>query len=344
MTGSDSRSGGLGPAVDVHAHIASVDALAEMRSVKPDVVPDVDRDGDEVYFRYPSGVVNGPVPRGIVDVDARLEDMARTGIDHQVLSVRPQMFTYDLPAEVAASLASLANAEVVATAESNPDAFSAMVSVPLQSAEASVAEVERWAANRNVRGVLIDSNVVGLSYADPHFAPVWSALEAANLPVLVHPYQADVVGKDRLQDHYLFNLVGNPADTTVAIANVVFGGLLDAYPSLRWGFVHGGGLAPYLVGRWDHGWTKRAVTRANIPDVAPSVHLSRLWFDCLVHDPRPLRYLAELVGWDRIMLGTDYPFDMGFDAPIEFVDGVGLDAGDRAKVLNGTSAAFLRRP
>ena len=334
-------------AVDVHAHVASVDALSQMREVMPEVIPDVDRDtdasGDMIYFRYPSGVVNGPVPRGIVDVDARLADMARIGIDHQVLSVRPQMFTYDLPGEVAASLAGLANDEIVATAEAHPDAFSAMVSLPLQSAEASIAEIQRWADNRHVRGVLIDSNVAGMSYADPHFGPVWTALEAADLPVLVHPYQADVVGKERLGDHYLFNLIGNPADTTIAVSNVVFGGLLDAYPALRWGFVHGGGLAPYLVGRWDHGWGKRAVTRENIPNAMPSEYLARLWFDCLVHDPRPLRYLAELVGWDHIMLGTDYPFDMGFDAPIDFIDKVGLAQADRDQVLTGTASGFLRR-
>ncbi len=193
-----------------------------------------------------------------------------------------------------------------------------------------------------MRGVLVDSNIAGRDFADPALAPVWAALEAADLPVLVHPYQADVVGKERLKKHYLFNLIGNPADTTIAIGNVVFGGLLDAYPGLRWGFVHGGGVAPYLIGRWDHGWRQRAVTREKIPETLPSQLLRRLWFDCLVHQPAALRFLSGLVGWDRILLGTDYPFDMGLPDPLGFIARVGLESTDRSALLAQNPARFLR--
>lgn len=295
-----------------------------------------------VYFKYPSGVVNGPAPRGIVDVDARLTDMAATGVDHQVLSARPQFFTYGLEPEAGAALAALTNESLVALAEERPDALSAMISLPLQSAELSVAEVERWADNRLVRGAMVDSNISGRDFADPELAPVWAALERADLPVLVHPYQADVVGKERLQKHYLFNLIGNPADTTIAVGNVVFGGLLDLYPDLRWGFVHGGGVAPYLVGRWDHGWSQRAVTREKIPEAMPSELLRRCWFDCIVHEPRALHFLGDIVGWDRIMLGTDYPFDMGLQDPLGFIDSAAPPAGERQSLLSGNAAAFLR--
>lgn len=329
-------------AVDVHAHMAAADTLAAMRDVNPDGVPDLDRHGDHVYFRYPSGVVNGPVPLGIVDVDRRLAEMDAVGIDHQVVSARPQLYTYDLPAVTAAQLAALANDALVAAADGHADRISAMISLPLQSAQASVAEVQRWAPNRNVRGVLVDSNVAGRDLADAHFDPVWAALAAADLPVLVHPYQADVVGKERLSKHYLFNLIGNPADTTIAVSNVVFGGLLDRHPGLRWGFVHGGGVAPYLIGRWDHGWRRREVTRQNIPEALPSALLRRCWFDCLVHEPATLRYLGDLVGWDRIMLGSDYPFDMGLTDPVGFVDRMGPTPEQRAAVLSTNADAFLR--
>jgi aminocarboxymuconate-semialdehyde decarboxylase len=330
------------PALDVHAHMAASDTLAEMREVHSDGVPELDRDGQAVFFRYPSGVVNGPAPRGIVDIERRLEDMDEARVDHQVVSARPQLFTYDLPADIAERLAGLSNAGLVAGALAQPDRISAMVSLPLQSAEASLREVERWAGEPAVRGVLIDSNVAGRDLSDAHFDPVWAALEAADLPVLVHPYQADVVGKERLSKHYLFNLIGNPADTTIAIANVVFGGVLDRYPLLRWGFVHGGGVAPYLAGRWDHGWRRREVTRERIPESLPSELLKRCWFDCLVHEPATLRYLGDLVGWDRIMLGSDYPFDMGLTDPVGFVERVGLPSEEREAVLSGNSETFLR--
>lgn len=329
-------------AVDVHAHIASGDALAEMRDVHAPVVPIVDSEGDMVFFRYPNGTVNGPVPIGIVDVDARLRDMAATGVDHQVLSTRPQLFTYDLDAEVAAALAGLANDSMVRTARAHPDAFSVMISLPMQSADHALREIERHASNRSVRGVLVDSNISGRDFADAAFLPVWEALERENLAVLVHPYQADVVGKDRLTRHYLFNLIGNPVDTTIAIGNVVFGGLVDRFPNLRWGFVHGGGVAPYLAGRWDHGWSKREVTRQHIPETLPSDVLSRFWFDCLVHRPEALAFLGDLVGWDRIMLGSDYPFDMGLRDPVGFVDTLALPTDEREAVMSHNAERFLR--
>jgi aminocarboxymuconate-semialdehyde decarboxylase len=331
------------PAIDVHAHASPAIAdLATMREVDAGAVPEIERDGAMVYFRYRDGTVNGPAPRGIVDVEHRLEDMERTGVAHQVISARPRFFTYDLAVEPAARLAALTNDSLVAMAATEPTALSVMISLPLQSTEASIAEVTRWAPNPLVRGVLVDSNIAGLDYADPELAPVWASLEAAGLPVLVHPYQADVVGRDRLQKHYLFNLIGNPADTTIAISNVVFGGLLDLYPSLKWGFVHGGGVAPYLMGRWDHGWRQRATTREKIEHTPPSELVRRLWFDCLVHDSQTLHFLADRVGWDRIMLGTDYPFDMGYQDPMGFIDSARLDAGRRAAVLNENPARFLR--
>jgi aminocarboxymuconate-semialdehyde decarboxylase len=147
---------------------------------------------------------------------------------------------------------------------------------------------------------------------------------------------------ERLRKHYLFNLIGNPADTTIAIANVLFGGLVERFPGLRWCFVHGGGVAPYLVGRWDHGWRMRAVTREMTPDSLPSELLAGFWYDCLVHDPRTLRYLAEIVGWDRIMLGSDCPFDMGCEDPIGFVGAADLPVDVRERVLNANAVGFLR--
>ena len=140
----------------------------------------------------------------------------------------------------------------------------------------------------------------------------------------------------------LFNLIGNPVDTTIAIANVVFGGLADLYPKLRWGFVHGGGVAPYLAGRWDHGWHKREVTRELIPQTLPSEILRRFWYDCIVHDERTLVYLAESVGWDRIMIGSDCPFDMGVVDPVSFVDEIPEAQEHRDALLHSNANNFLR--
>ncbi len=350
------------PVIDVHAHLAPAGRLDELRALSPTTTPslrfegappgageggadptghDAASDAEHVYFDYPDGTVNGPVPRAIVDVDRRLGDMARTGVDHQVLSTRPQMFSYDSPGPLAAKLARLSNENLVEVSRRHPQRFSALLALPMQDTELSLAEIEHWAPHREVRGVMIDSNLVGRDFADPAFAPIWSALEEADLSVLVHPYQGDVVGMDRLRKHYLFNLIGNPIDTTIAMANVVFGGLVDRYPALRWGFVHGGGVAPYLVGRWDHGWHQREVTRALIPGKLPSELLRTFWYDCIVHDPRTLAYLGEVVGWERLMIGSDCPFDMGYVDPVAFMDHAPAQASRRA-LLSDNATDFLR--
>lgn len=329
-------------AIDVHAHFAPVARFEEMRAIAPDHVPVVVYEDEHVYFRYPNGLENGPVPRAIVDIEQRLIEMAETQVTHQVLSARPQMFSYDLPGTVASTLAFWSNDALVDAATSHPDQFSVLIALPLQDAEASVAAIDRWAPNPIVRGVMIDSNVDGRDLAEPAFGPIWAALEAHDLPVLVHPYQGDVVGQERLSKHYLFNLIGNPVDTTIAVANVVFGGLADLYPNLRWGFVHGGGVAPYLSGRWDHGWHKRAVTRELIPNTLPSEILKRFWYDCIVHDERTLVYLADCVGWDRIMIGSDCPFDMGLVDPVSFVDAIPEAHGQREALLATNATQFLR--
>ncbi len=330
------------PVVDVHAHGAPTETIEEMRRVAPQAVPQIDRDGSVVFFRYPSGIVNGPVPRGIVDADHRLAAMDAAGVDYQVVSPRPQYFSFEVPGEPAARLASLTNEALVAMAATHPDRIGVMITLPMQAPATAVEEVERLGANRLVRGALIDSNVGGVSLADERFGPVWAALERADLPVLVHPYQGDVVGKERLGSHYLFNLIGNPVDTTVAIGDVVFGGLLDRYPALRWCFVHGGGVAPYLLGRWDHGWRMREVTRELIPDALPSELLRRCWFDSLTHSGAALEFLGRTVGWDRVMLGTDYPFDMGVTDPVGFLAGAVADPEVRAAVATTNHETFLR--
>jgi aminocarboxymuconate-semialdehyde decarboxylase len=332
------------PVVDVHAHGAPTETIERMRRLAPDAVPEIDRDGSMVFFRYASGVVNGPVPRGIVDIDHRIAGMDAAGVDYQVVSPRPQYFSFEVPGELGAQLASLTNEALVGMAETHPDRLGVMIALPMQAPSAAVDEIERLGSNRLVRGVLLDSNNGGVSLADARFAPVWEALERADLPVLIHPYQADVVGKERLGSHYLFNLIGNPVDSTIAIGDVVFGGLLDRYAGLRWGFVHGGGVAPYLLGRWDHGWQMRATTRELIPDALPSELLRRCWFDTVTHSGAALQFLGETVGWDRIVLGTDYPFDMGVIDPVAFVGSAVADPDLRSAIVGTNQSAFLRMP
>jgi aminocarboxymuconate-semialdehyde decarboxylase len=327
--------------IDVHAHIGLEAGLEEMAQVYPEGTPRlVERDGGR-YFDFPNGVVNGPLPPGMVDLDHRVSEMDETGVDVQVVSVRPQIFSYAAGAELVTKLAAIQNEAMLDTIAGRTDRLQAMLSLPLIDAAASIAEIRRHVDNPAVRGVLLDSNIGGVNLDDRSFDPVWAALSDADLPVLVHPYQADVAGQDRMTRYYLFNLIGNPLDSTIALASVIFGGVLDRYPDLRWCFVHGGGYAPYQLARWDHGWKVRNEPKAHLDDV-PSSRFGRLFFDSLTHAPGPLHLLADMVGWSQIMVGTDYPFDMGDMTPLDSIDRLELDDEARQAVLSGNAERFLR--
>jgi aminocarboxymuconate-semialdehyde decarboxylase len=325
--------------IDVHAHIGLEAGLAEMAEVFPEGTPRlVERDGGR-FFEYPNGVVNGPLPPGMVDLDYRIGEMDAAGVDLQVVSVRPQIFSYSAGAEKVIKLAAIQNEAMLETIATHPDRLNGMLSLPLLDAAASVAEIRRHLDHPAVRGVLVDSNVGGVNLDDESFGPIWAALSDANLPALVHPYQADVAGQERMTRYYLFNLIGNPLDSTIALASVIFGGVLDRYPDLRWCFVHGGGYAPYQLARWDH-WKVRKEPKVSL-DEPPSTRFGRLFFDSLTHAPGPLHLLADMVGWSQVMVGTDYPFDMGDLTPVDSIDRLELEDGVRQAVLSGNAQRFL---
>jgi aminocarboxymuconate-semialdehyde decarboxylase len=162
------------------------------------------------------------------------------------------------------------------------------------------------------------------------------------LPVWFHPDQRSIAGADRLSDYYMQNFIGIPLDSTIAATRLIFGGVLETFPDLRFGFCHGGGFTPYQVGRLEHGWGVRKEAQLNIKDKGPREYFSTMYFDSLTHDALSLELLGRRVGWDHVVLGSDYPFDMASLDPVGGVEAVGLGEGDKAMVLEGNAARFLR--
>ncbi|MGH9245326.1 MAG: amidohydrolase family protein [Acidimicrobiales bacterium] len=193
-------------------------------------------------------------------------------------------------------------------------------------------------------GVEIGTNVNGQDLDAPDLEELWSTLEAADLPVWIHPDQRAIAGSDRLAPYYLVNLIGNPLESTIAIASLIFGGVIERHPGLRFGFVHGGGFAPYQIGRWDQGWGCRAEPRTVIDRISPSEYFGRLYFDSLTHDPLSLELLGRRVGWDHVVLGSDYPFDMAAADPVDALERVALTPDQRESVLTRNAERFLRPP
>ena len=182
------------------------------------------------------------------------------------------------------------------------------------------------------------TNINSLDLDDPRFSPIFARIEQLKLPVFLHPQQT--VGGSRLGDFYLSNLLGNPFDTAIAGSHLILGGVLDRYPELHVTLPHAGGALPILIGRLDAGWTVRPETRRLAQK--PSSYLRRFSYDTVSHSGPVLDYLMQNIGVDRLVLGSDYCFDMGYEQPVRFLDRLDLSAEQRAMILGGNAGKLLR--
>jgi aminocarboxymuconate-semialdehyde decarboxylase len=305
--------------IDFHAHYLAPEHLT-MRAITPDgrVVGSGLRGSGSAAMLEANGFPMGTAttPEGYSDVDLRLERMAAAGIDVQVLSSPTYMMFLDIVARDAARLDREQNEAIAAVVRRHPCAFVGLGSLPYQDPEIAVQEIAHLMDELGLLGVQIPTHVNGRNLDDPHFEPVWAALNARDALVFIHPNE--VLGRERLDRYYLWNLIGNPTETAVALASLMFGGVIERYPRIRFIAAHGGGATPYLLGRWEHAARVR-------PDLAhlsatPRELFRSVYVDTIVHGPGELRYLVEAIGADRILLGTDTPFDMGVTDPVALFD------------------------
>ncbi|RQZ39735.1 amidohydrolase family protein [Burkholderia sp. Bp9099] len=287
-------------------------------------------------FRTPAGGL-GPLPMKFIDVDARLTDMDASGVDVQALSLSvPMAYWADRPFN--AKLARDWNSAASRVYERHPTRFVVLATLPMLNATDAIDELERAAQLPGVRGVYMGTNIDNRDLDDPLFAPVFARIAQLNLPVFLHPQQT--VGGARLGDFYLSNLLGNPFDTAIAAAHLILGGVLDRHPDLHFTLPHAGGALPIVAGRLDAGWTVRPETRRLAQK--PSSYLRRFSYDTVSHSGPVLDFLIANVGIDRLVLGSDYCFDMGYEQPVRFLDRLDLSAAQRALILGGNAGKLLR--
>jgi aminocarboxymuconate-semialdehyde decarboxylase len=323
--------------IDSHAHLIVPAAVERLAVELPEFAPIfVDRPQGR-FLVYPSGRESGPLPLGMTDPDARRSDMKRQRIDVQFLSPSPPQFAYSLPAEAAVLHSRIVNDETIALAHSDPDHYRALATLPLQNVTAALDELERVSDDPLVVGVELGATINGINLDDESLESVWAALATNGSFVLIHSAPPET---PQLSKHFMRNLVGNPSDSTLAIGSLIFGGVLERNPDLRVCFVHGGGFAPYQIGRWDRGWALRDGLKRHIPN-PPSSYLRQVYFDTLTHDRDSLAFLGARVGWDHVLLGSDYCFDMASDDPVSEVIALGLNPSDERAVLGGTLEALL---
>ncbi|MCZ6645532.1 MAG: amidohydrolase family protein [SAR324 cluster bacterium] len=280
----------------------------------------------------------GPLAVKFTELEPRLEEMDAQGVRTQALSLTQPM-VYWAGETLSRRLSAEFNDATARAHEAHPERFVGLATLPMQAPALAIAEVERAAKLPGVRGVYMATRILERELSHPDFFPIFERIEALGLPVFLHP--VNVVGMERLRKQfYLNNLLGNPFDTAVAAAHLIFGGVLDRFPSLTVCLPHAGGALPYLVGRLEHGWRVRP--ECQHLEQGPIQYLRRFYYDTLSHSAEALSYLIGLVGADRVMVGSDYCFDMGCERPVEVVTGLeSLSEEEQAGILQGNARRLL---
>lgn len=324
--------------VDIHAHVMTPEA---QEIAAPLFSPEKDP-----FIGY-SGVTSDAYNRDhFAEIapklslpEVRLRDMDAMGVDVQAISVAPPQYFYWAEPQVGSKLSGLINDRLHEIVQGHPDRFVGLGTLPLQDVDLALTELERVVDELDFHGLEICTNVNGVDFDDPRFVPFFEQVVERDLLLVVHPN--GFTQGERLTDYYLINTVGMPMDSTVFIARMIFGGVLERFPTLKVCVMHGGGYVPFYPARFDHAYEARSDCREHISR-PPSTYLAQLTFDTMVFDAAMIGELVRRYGADHVLLGTDYPYDMGETDPLALVGEVdGLSDGDRSLIVGGNAARLL---
>jgi aminocarboxymuconate-semialdehyde decarboxylase len=324
--------------IDVHSHILTQETAALLRKAAPKVPVTITPIDAAAATLDVGGNAYRPFPTGGFDIAHRLRDMDASGVDVQVLSATPQTYLYNQDAALCAATSAIQNDQIARHIAGYPARFMGIATLPMQDAQRAADELTRAMRELGLRGAMIGSNAMGKNLDDPSLEPLWAAAEELNAFMFVHP--ANVAGADRLKSYYLGNLIGNPLDTTIAAACLVFGGVMDRHPKLRICLAHAGGFVPYQAGRWIHGWRVRPEPKKNIA-TEPATIIGRFLYDTIAHSDQSLEFLISRAGADRVLLGSDYPYDMAMLDCVAHVRALTISEADKAAILGGGTEALL---
>ncbi len=323
--------------VDIHSHVWSV-AAAE-------VVAQASATGRAAIDSQSVGATQAIMARQVADRrplqiewQRRLPDLDAMAIDLQILTPVPAQMYQGLDERIAMTATRLVNDNIAAIVGECPGRFAGVGTVPLEHIDAAAEELDRLVTRLGLRGVQIPTNIGGRDPSAEEFAAFWATAERLGTVVFLHP--TGFTQPDRLKRFYLNNTIGNPLETTIALHTLILDGVLERHPALKLVAAHGGAFAAAYSGRMDHAWGARADANAELPH-PPSSYLRRVYFDSLVFTPHQLSYLVSTFGADHVLMGTDYPADMGDYDPVSLVMQSGLDAADAAAVAGGNALRLL---
>jgi aminocarboxymuconate-semialdehyde decarboxylase len=330
---------GVSPTVDVHAHV-DVPAIAELVAGQPGLL--ADQAAQLATFGPASTARNLELIRGeyrplLDDLAVRFARMDAGGVDVHAISVVPTLYSYWADRSLASEIVAAANEHIAHLVEQGGGRLVGLAAASLQHPEAAAEQLRRATLRQGMRGVEISTSVEGRDLSDRSLDPFWASAEELGSFVFIHPWGCSL--GPRLDTAYLGNIVGQPTETTLALHHLIFGGVLDRFPGLTICGAHGGGYFPYYLGRADHAYEVRPESRTMA--MRPSEYLRRLYVDSLVYTPDGLARLVAAMGPDRVLLGTDYPFDMGVTDPVDRLGGIGLTPAEAVAIAGGTAASLL---
>ncbi len=326
--------------IDVHSHVIPKPMLEaierdparfQMRFEMRDGRRRIVREGGNVF----------PVYDEFSDAAVKVAGMDRKGLDVSFISPAPMVLFYWLDADVALEGSRIVNDGIAEMVAQYPDRLKGMGTLPMQHPDAAIAELERIVRDHGFRAIELGTSVGEEQLSDPRFRPVLRRAQELKVFIFAHPYS--FTPECGTEHYHLRNLIGNPLHTTIMVGNLMFSGALDDLKTLKIVLAHGGGYVPYQIGRFVHGHKVRHDTKQHTR-TSPEKMLRRFWYDALVHDERALRYLIDRVGADRVVLGTDAPFDMGEEAPLARLAQVKrLTPAERAMIVHGNAQKLYGR-
>lgn len=330
--------GRLSHVIDIHCHRECGPAAARVK-------PEADRlgraplqFGNEMTREVNRRQLETLRPK-MESVERRLADMDAMGVDIQVMSVSPYHLFFWAQGDLGIGAFHMINDDLAAVVEAHPDRFVGLGAVPLQDMSAAVAELRRCVDELGFGGVEISTHVEGEEVSSARLEPFWETAEELEAVVFIHP--TGFTHPDRFTEHYFFNTIGHPLEETISVGRLIFDGVMERHPELKVVLAHGGGYLPMYAGRFDHAYQARADVRHGLPR-PPSEYLSMFYFDTMVFEPDQLAFLASRYGADHLLLGTDYPYDMGETDPLGLIGKVeGLTPDEVGMVTGGNAARLL---
>ena len=341
-TATNSRT--TADAVDIHHHYFAPELIGEIKQHGKALggiehFPPKQAKDNPYRIQFPKGRPFAPDPR-MAEVPNRLDAMTKGHVGIAMVEVHTASVGYELDGPHGETWSNIYNEAIMNLVKRHPNRFAGIATVPLQDPPRAAKVLEHAIFDLKMSGVTIASNVVGKYFNDKSFDPFWAKAQELDVMMIMHPEW--VAGADKMEPYSLRNICGNPADTTLSVAYMMYTGIFDRFPNLKLGLLHGGGYIPYHLGRMDQGMTGGSGSSAIPAKQPPSKYLKNLYFDNLVYRVETVEYLKRMVGADHIMVGTDYPFDLGDWMAAEKIQKMDCSHVEREAMLHGNARKLLR--